>query len=84
MQVFYRPSCAQTFTQGPVKFCCADMCRWWGRLIGFGVRGCPTSTSQDVNLYLDRPQANGKTAVEVVPVTFCPFCGAAVETCRVK
>jgi len=39
-----------------------------GELIGFGVRDCAASTSRDVNLYRDRPQANGQTILEVVPV----------------
>jgi hypothetical protein len=69
---------------GPTKFCCAEMCRWWGRLIGFGVHGCSASTSKTVNLYLSHPQANGKVVCEVVPADFCPWCGEAVEPCRVK
>jgi hypothetical protein len=60
------------------------MCRWWGVLIGFGVRDCPASTDRDVNLFVDRPQANGKSVVETVPVAHCPWCGQAVENCRVK
>jgi hypothetical protein len=68
----------------PVKWCCVEMCRWWGVLIGFGVRDHAASTNQTVNLYCDRPQANGTTILEVVPVACCPWCGEAVETCREK
>ncbi len=68
----------------PIKFCCAEMCRWWNVLIGFGVLGYERSTSREVNLCLPRPQANGCALVEVVPVEFCPWCGEAVEACRRK
>jgi hypothetical protein len=89
MRVSYRsvpsvkPHLPTVYRQGSVTFCCASMARWWGVLVGFGVRGCP-STGRTVNLYLDRPQTNGKTAVEVVPVDFCPWCGEAVSVCRNK
>ena len=82
MRVFYR-SVRSVYRQGRVDFCCAAMCRWWGLLVGFGARG-GSSTSNEVNLYLDRPQANGIGAVELVPIEHCPFCGEAVETCRAK
>jgi hypothetical protein len=72
------------FTQGAVRFCCAEMCRWWNVLLGFGVRGYPVSTSNEVNLFLPRPQASGKTVLELVAVRYCPWCGEAVEVCRVK
>ena len=81
---FHAVSPAPVYRQGQVSWCCAEMCRWWGLLVGFGVRGCAASTSRTVNLFLDRPQASGKTAVEVVPLDFCPWCGQAVETCQVK
>ena len=67
-----------------VKFCCVEMCRRWNVLIGFGVVGHDRSTSCEVNLSIPRPQANGCTLAEVVPVAFCPWCGEAVETCRRK
>jgi hypothetical protein len=60
------------------------MCRWWGVLLGFGVRDGGVSTSREVNLWLERPQASGKPVLEVVAIDFCPFCGEAVETCREK
>lgn len=59
-------------------FCCTGMAQWWGRLVGFGVPGTP-STSRAVNLYMPRPQANGKIALEVVPVKCCPFCGEGIK-----
>lgn len=86
MRVFYRSECARRVTvyrQGKVRFCCAEMCRRWGVLIGFGAKGC-ASTSRDVCLYLDRPQAHGPAVLELVPVTCCPWCGEPVEVCREK
>jgi len=74
--VVYRP--------GRVTFCCAAMRRWWGVLVSFGVRDCPASTSREVNLYHERPQANGKTVLEVVPIDYCPFCGENIVICRRK
>ena len=64
-------------------FCCTGMTQWWGRLIGFGVSGV-SSTSRTVNLYLSRPQANGKTVLEIMPIDYCPFCGEAVELRHAK
>jgi hypothetical protein len=89
MQVFYRaekrsPRLPIVYRAEPAKPCCESMARWWGRLVGFGVRECPASTSREVSLFLDRPQANGKTVLEVVPVAYCPWCGEAVETCLVR
>jgi hypothetical protein len=89
MRVMYRaesrsPRLPTVYRAGAVKWCCAEMCRWWGVLVGFGVRGCAASTGRDVNLFIDRPQANGKSVIETVPATFCPWCGQLVETCRVK
>ena len=59
------------------------MQRQWDRLIGFGVRGYKRSTSADVNLFSDLAQASGKTILEVVAITACPWCGEAVATCQV-
>jgi hypothetical protein len=89
MRVMYRaesrsPRMPVVYRPGAVKWCCIEMCRWWNVLIGFGVRGCPASTSRDVNLFIDRPQANGENVVETVEIAFCPFCGQPVEACRVK
>jgi hypothetical protein len=82
MRVFYKAE-VSVYRQGAVRWCCTGMARWWGVLVGFGVRDC-ASTSRTVNIYLNRPQANGKTAVEVVPIDCCPWCGEAVEVCRSK
>jgi hypothetical protein len=90
MRVTYRavpsvkPHLPTVYRQGPVRWCCASMARWWGLVVGFGVKGCAAVTSRTVNLYLAQPQVGGKTAVEVVPVDFCPWCGEVVETCRTK
>ena len=72
------------YQQGPVRFCCESMCRWWGLLVGFGVLGHSASTSRDVCLYLSRPQVNGVQSLEVVPVQHCPWCAEAIEPCREK
>lgn len=70
------------YQQGPVEFCCAAMCRWWNVLIGFGAGDRP-STDRGVNLLLPRQQAGGAHAVELVPISCCPFCGEAIEAnCR--
>lgn len=90
MRVFYRAvRCARrvavtTYEATRVVFCCDGMRRQWGRLIGFGVRGCARSTSRDVNLFTAIPQANGKTALELTPILYCPWCGEVVEPFRVK
>ena len=89
MKVFYRVRCARraavtTYEASRVVFCCADMRRQWDRLIGFGVRGCARSTSRDVSLFTAITQTNGKTVLEVTPIIFCPWCGAAVEACIAK
>jgi hypothetical protein len=60
------------------------MCCWWGRLVGFGVRDYPASTSRTVNLYADHPQTNGRAVLGLTEIQFCPWCGEAVETVREK
>ena len=88
MRVSYRsvPSAAEPVYEqaGPVTFCCAEMCRRWNALVGFGVLGHDRSTSREVNLSIPKPQANGRTLAEVVPIDFCPWCGQPVEVCRRK
>ncbi len=89
MKVFYSASQVNVaapviYQSGRVKFCCVEMNRWWGRLIGFGARDCPESTSREVSLFLSRLQTNGKATLEVVPVQCCPWCGEAIGVCRSK
>jgi hypothetical protein len=84
MRVFYRIRGARraavtVYEQTAVTFCCAEMERRWGTLIGFGARGCKASTSDTVNLFTDRAQASGKTIPEVTAVAACPWCGEAVD-----
>ncbi|HTU21022.1 MAG TPA: hypothetical protein VMG10_23420 [Gemmataceae bacterium] len=67
-----------------MSFCCAEMARRWGKLLGFGARGIPACTSRQVSLFLDRPQANGRAVLELVPIHHCPFCGEVIETVREK
>lgn len=74
---------APVYEQGPVRFCCVDMARHWGRLIAFGVPGRPT-TDRAVNLCLPFPQTGGRATLSLVPVDSCPWCGEPVEACRVK
>jgi hypothetical protein len=85
MQVFYRVvrRALIVYEQTRVVFCCEAMREQWGRVIGFGAKGCSRSTSRDVNSYHCHPQKKG-FIVELVPIQFCPFCGQVVETCRVK
>lgn len=88
MRVVYRAraprGAATVYESKDVRFCCERMRRWWGVLIGFGVRGCPASTSREVNLFHSRSQVGSAAALEVVAIDHCPFCGESVETCRVK
>jgi hypothetical protein len=86
MRVFYR--CARrpvtVYQQTRVVFCCDDMERRWGQLLGFGARDVPVCTSRAVSLFLDRPQTNGRTVLELVPIRHCPFCGEVIEAVREK
>jgi hypothetical protein len=86
MRVFYRTlrRSVTVYQETRAVFCCAAMARQWGRLIGFGARGIEACTSREVSLFLDRPQANGRTVLEIVPIRCCPFCGETIETMRVK
>lgn len=54
------------------------------RMIGFGVRDCPKSSSKEVNIWTRIPQARGMFTWGLVEINYCPFCGEAVETCRLK
>src|SRR5256885_776819 len=69
---------------GDPTFCCEGMARQWGRIVAFGVAGHPRTTSREVCLSVPRPQASGGSILEVVAIDFCPWCGEAVEVCRVK
>jgi hypothetical protein len=86
MRVFYRcVRCAlSVYQQSRVVFCCETMREKWGKLIGFGARDVAACTSRGVNLFIDREQASGRSILELVPIQHCPFCGEAIETCRVK
>jgi hypothetical protein len=69
---------------GPVAFCCASMCRHWTVLLGFGVKGHARTTSREVCLYQEIPQASGGPVCALAEVFYCPWCAEAVETCREK
>jgi hypothetical protein len=86
MRVVYRSlrRSIPVYEQTDVTFCCVGMARQWGNLLGFGVRGFPASTSRNVNLFVDRPQVNGRSILELVPIQHCLFCGEAIETVREK
>jgi len=91
MQVFYRvrpghhPITPFVIEQdGHPAPCCEDMRSHWGTLIGFGVKDCPRSGSKEVNIWTRIPQAKGGYVWSVTPICFCPWCGKAVEICRVK
>lgn len=86
MRVFYRVLCRslRTYAQTNVAFCCPAMALQWGKLIGFGAKSIAACTSRDVSLFIDRPQANGRIILEIVPIQHCPFCGEAIEMVREK
>jgi hypothetical protein len=75
---------APVYEQTAVTHCCGEMKRRWGSLIAFGVPGHPRTTDRAVNLCSAVPQAGNRAALSLVPVDFCPWCGAAIEACRVK
>ena len=68
----------------PVKWCCADMAREWGQLVGFGVKGHPRTTDHGVNVFTLHPQTAGSVIPGITPIAFCPWCGEAIEACRSK
>lgn len=86
MRVFYRSlrRSLTVYQQTSVSFCCAGMARQWGKLLGFGARGVSACTSRDANLFVDRPQANRRSVLELLPIQHCPFCGEAIETVQEK
>lgn len=86
MRVFYRSlrHSLLVYQQTNVSFCCAEMARQWGKLFGFGARDILACPSRDVNLFIDRPQANGRTILELMPIQHGPFCGEAIEAVREK
>jgi len=69
---------------GQPVFCCEELARQWGRLLGFGVQGHRWTTSLNVNLYSMLPQIGREPVCVLAPIHFCPWCGEAVEVCRVK
>jgi hypothetical protein len=69
---------------GPVKFCCAEMCQEWNILVGFGIKGHPRTTSREVNVFTQHPQASGSILVGITEIRYCPWCGERIELCRVK
>lgn len=86
MRVLYRclRRALPVYEQLAVTFCCASMKCQWGRLIGFGTRDVSASTSRDVSIFLDHPQANGRMILELLPIRHCPFCGEAIEKVRMR
>jgi hypothetical protein len=89
MLVFYRlarqkrRAAYPVYAQVRVAFCCAAMELKWGRCIGFGAKDCKASTSREVCFYTLRPQVSVHVT-ELIPVTYCPWCGQRVEICLVK
>ena len=69
---------------GAPRFCCEEMRLHWGTLIGLGLKDCPRTASRKVNLWTRVPQAKGGFVCGLVEVGYCPWCGEAVEVCRVK
>jgi hypothetical protein len=62
-----------------VRFCCAEMRREWGVLIGFGVNGRPRTTSREVNLLGLRQCPVGTIIPALTEIRFCPWCGETIE-----
>jgi hypothetical protein len=86
MRVVYRSlrRYLTAYEQTDVTLCCPIMERQGGKLFGFGARGVAACTSREVNLFVDRLQANDGTILERVPIQHGPFCGVAIETVRAK
>jgi hypothetical protein len=86
MRVFYRSvrRSVTVYQQTRVVCCCDEMERRWNRLLGFGARDVRACTSRVVSLFVDRPQTNGRTVLELVSIRYCPFCGEEVELVREK
>ncbi len=88
MRVTYRccgacPDGTPVFEATGARFCCGEMSRYWGRLIGFGAPG-RRSTDREVNLVSAVPQRGGRSVASLAAVQFCPWCGEPVETYRAK
>ena len=60
-----RRAAVTTYEAIRVMFCCDEMKRQWGRLIGFGVEELRGVDQRYVNLFTDLAQANGNTVLEV-------------------
>lgn len=86
MRVFYRSvrRPVTVYQQTRVEFCCDEMESQWNRLLGFGARDVRACTSRAVSLFVDRPQTDGRTVLELVLIRYCPFCGEEIEAVREK
>jgi hypothetical protein len=59
----------------------AELDAGWHRMICFGPPGLE---SREVNVWTRIPQAKGGYVWAVTEINFCPWCGEAVEVCRLK
>jgi hypothetical protein len=85
MHIFYRSRRAGDHVVhqpvGPPDFCCNDMCCEWGVLVGFGVHGCPETTSREVNIFTYHPQA---TVWGITQIRYCPWCGEKIQVIGIR
>jgi len=82
MQVTYcchRGRRAVVYEQDGVEFCCEDMRREWGILLGFGIHGNACTTSREVNLFGLHQYSTGKIIPSIMEIRYCPWCGEEIE-----
>lgn len=69
---------------GQIQFCCSEMKSRWGSLVGFGVHGHQETTSREVNLWTQHPQASEAIINGITPIHHCPWCGEVIQNYREK
>lgn len=87
MRVSYRAcTCkgATVYEQTDVCFCCEDMRREWGIMLGFGICGHPRTTSREVNLFGLHQYSTGTIIPSICEIRFCPWCGEEIVVIRVR
>jgi hypothetical protein len=57
----------------------------WQKLVGFGLKGHPRTTSREVNIFTScHPQANGNCVQNITEIRFCPWCGEKIKIVQVN
>ena len=87
MQVTYR--CHRggretVYEQADVCFCCEEMQREWGIMLGFGICGHACTTSREVNLFGLHQYSTGTIIPSIIEIRFCPWCGEEIVVVRVR